>query len=81
VELRITIPRNATVNALQIAIQNELASPFQNIPLDLRQIYYPGSTDERRMQQQALISDYFNGNPPEDLYHVVASPIPPPPNN
>jgi hypothetical protein len=81
IELTITIPRNTAVSRLQIAIQTELGPPFNNVPLDIRQIYYPGSVDERRMQSQALISDYFNEDPPVDLYHVVASPIPPPPNN
>src|SRR3990170_2550079 len=79
VELTITIPRNTPVNGLQTAIQTELGPPFNNVPLDIRQIYYPGSVDERRMQSEALISDYFNGDPPIDLYHIIASPISPPP--
>ncbi|CAI2196211.1 11450_t:CDS:1, partial [Funneliformis geosporum] len=72
---------NTAVSRLQIAIQTELGPLFNNIPLDIRQIYYSGSVNKRCMQSQALISDYFNENPPVDLYHVVASPIPPSPNN
>ncbi len=75
VSLTITLPRNGAVSTLQTAIQTELAPPYNNIPLDIRQIYYPGSVDEKRMQTQAA---YFKGDPPADLYHVVASPIPPP---
>src|SRR5690348_3438868 len=76
--LRITLPRNGAVSTLQTAIQNQLGPPYNNIPFDIRQVYYPESVDERRMQPQALISAYFEGDPPADLYHVVASPIPPP---
>ncbi|RIA85087.1 hypothetical protein C1645_831341 [Glomus cerebriforme] len=76
--LIITLPRNGAVTTLQTAIQNQLGPPYNNIPLDIRQVYYPGSVDEKRMQPQALISAYFEGDPPTDLYHVVASPIPPP---
>ncbi|GES77608.1 hypothetical protein GLOIN_2v1786101 [Rhizophagus clarus] len=63
---------------LQTAIQNELAPPYNNIPFDIRQVYHPGSVDEKRMQTQALISDYFKGDPPANLFHVVALPYPPP---
>ena len=77
VSLTITLPRNGAVSTLQTAIQTELP-PYDNIPLDIRQIYYSGSVDEKRMQTQALISAYFKGDPPTGLYHVVASPIPPP---
>ena len=76
--LRITLPRNGAVTTLQTAIQSQLGHPYNNIPLDICQVYYPGSVDERRMQPQALISAYFEGDPPADLIHVVASPIPPP---
>jgi hypothetical protein len=78
ITLRITLPRNGAVSTLQTAIQAELSPPYNNIPLDIRQIYHPGSVDERRMRSQALISAYFEGDPPADLYHIVASPIPPP---
>ena len=74
VSLTITLPRNGAVSTLQTAIQTELAPPYDNIPLDIRQIYYPGSVNERCMQTQALISAYFKGDPPTDLYHAVASP-------
>ncbi|RGB36026.1 hypothetical protein C1646_758639 [Rhizophagus diaphanus] len=74
----ITVPRNGSVSTLQTAIQAELSPPYNNIPLDIRQIYYPRSVDERRMQPQASISAYFEGDPPADPYHIVASPIPPP---
>ncbi|CAJ0751480.1 5566_t:CDS:1, partial [Entrophospora sp. SA101] len=69
VSLVIMIPRNGTVNDLQTTIQNQLES---NIPLDIRQIYYPGPVDERRMRSPALISSFFNGDPPENVYHIVA---------
>ncbi|CAG8723899.1 14177_t:CDS:2, partial [Rhizophagus irregularis] len=39
-------------NPLQTAIQNELAPPCNDTPLDIRQIYYPGNVDEKRMQTQ-----------------------------
>ncbi|GBB89936.1 hypothetical protein RclHR1_01680007 [Rhizophagus clarus] len=74
----ITVPRNGSVSTLQTAIQAKLSPPYNNILLDIRQIYYPGSVDEKRMQPQALISE---GDPPADLCHVVASPIPPPSYN
>ncbi|GBC04854.1 hypothetical protein RclHR1_05900001 [Rhizophagus clarus] len=76
--LIITLPRNGAVNTLETSIQSELEPPYNNIPLDIRQVYYPGSVDERRMQTQALISAYFKGDPPANLFHVVASSIPPP---
>ncbi|RIA86895.1 hypothetical protein C1645_828595 [Glomus cerebriforme] len=76
--LTIMLPRNGTVGMLQTAIQTKLKPPYNNIPLDIHQIYYPGSVDEKCMQTQALISAYFKGDPLADLYHVVASPIPPP---
>ncbi|CAJ0759872.1 7135_t:CDS:2 [Entrophospora sp. SA101] len=56
VVLTITISRDATVDDLQTAIQNQLSPPFNNIPLDIRQIYYSGSVDERRMRSPAPIS-------------------------
>ncbi|GBC10466.1 hypothetical protein RclHR1_09650008 [Rhizophagus clarus] len=74
--LIITLSRNGAVTTLQTAIQNQLGSPYNNIPLDIRQVYYPGSVDERHMQPQALISAYFEGDSLTDLYHVFASPIP-----
>ncbi|GET55523.1 hypothetical protein GLOIN_2v1765706 [Rhizophagus irregularis DAOM 181602=DAOM 197198] len=64
------VPRGQTVNALEAVIQNNLGASFNYIPLDIRQIH-PGSVDERRMQSQVLISDYFNGDPPADYFHIV----------
>ncbi|CAJ0768203.1 2062_t:CDS:2 [Entrophospora sp. SA101] len=58
VVLTITISRDATVDDLQTAIQNQLSPPFNNIPLDIRQIYYSGSVDERRMRSPAPISSF-----------------------
>ncbi|CAJ0852360.1 5004_t:CDS:1 [Entrophospora sp. SA101] len=69
VSLIITIPSDGTVDDLQTAIQNQLES---NISLDIRQICHPGPVDERRMRSPALISSFFNGDPPENVYHVVA---------
>jgi len=48
--LRITLFRNEAVSTLQTAIQNQLRPPYNNIPLDIHQVYYPRSVDERRMQ-------------------------------
>ncbi|PKB97655.1 hypothetical protein RhiirA5_432709 [Rhizophagus irregularis] len=67
------VPRGQTVNALEAVIQNNLGASFNYIPLDIRQIH-PGSVDERRMQSQVLISDYFNGDPPADYFHIVVYP-------
>ncbi|CAH1768068.1 3533_t:CDS:2, partial [Entrophospora sp. SA101] len=64
VSLKIIISRNETVDNLQTAIQNQLES---NIPLDIRQICHPGPVDERRMRSPALISSFFNGDPPENI--------------
>ncbi|PKY54663.1 hypothetical protein RhiirA4_409971, partial [Rhizophagus irregularis] len=55
---RITIDRRQTVSALETAIQNNLGASFNNIPLVIRQIH-PSSVNERRMQSQTLISEYF----------------------
>ncbi|RIA96159.1 hypothetical protein C1645_815727 [Glomus cerebriforme] len=76
--LRIMLLRNGAVSTLQIAIQNQLSLLYNNIPLDIYQVYYPGNVDERCIQPQALIFAYFEGDPPADLYHIVVSPIPPP---
>ncbi|PKK73499.1 hypothetical protein RhiirC2_740701 [Rhizophagus irregularis] len=57
------------------AIQNELVSPCNDTPLDIRQIHYPGNVDEKRMQTQVLIP-LISKEIPTDLYHIVASPIP-----
>ncbi|RGB25794.1 hypothetical protein C1646_820820 [Rhizophagus diaphanus] len=54
-----------TVSALETAIQNNLGASFNNIPLVIRQIH-PSSVNERRMQSQTLISEYFNGQPDTD---------------
>ncbi|GBC19980.2 hypothetical protein RIR_jg27080.t1 [Rhizophagus irregularis DAOM 181602=DAOM 197198] len=43
------------ISPLQTAIQNELAPPCNDTPLDIRQIYYPGNVDEKRMQTQKLL--------------------------
>ncbi|CAI2197763.1 1011_t:CDS:2, partial [Funneliformis geosporum] len=32
---------------LQTAIQKQLKPPYNNIPFDIRQVYYPRSLDER----------------------------------
>ena len=80
ITLRITLPRNGAVSTLQTAIQNKLAPPYNNIPFDIRQVYHSGIMDEKRMQPQALISAYFVGDPPTNVFHIVASPIPPPPS-
>ncbi|CAJ0827855.1 3741_t:CDS:1, partial [Entrophospora sp. SA101] len=58
---------DATVDGLQTAIQNQLAPPFNNIPLDIRQIYHPVSVEERRMRSPAPISSFFNDDPPENI--------------
>ncbi|UZO15213.1 uncharacterized protein OCT59_006644 [Rhizophagus irregularis] len=63
------------ISPLQTAIQNELAPPCNDTPLDIRQIYYPGNVDEKRMQTQVLIP-LISRRSPTDLYHIVASPIP-----
>lgn len=69
----VEISINATVNELQTAIQSKLRPPLNNIPLDVRQIH-PSSINEKRMQSQALISDYFSGDPPKNYYHITVYP-------
>ena len=57
------LPRSGAVSTPQTAIQTELASPYDDIPLDIHQIYYSRSVDERCMQTKVLISTYFKGDP------------------
>uniref|UniRef100_U9TBS1 Uncharacterized protein n=2 Tax=Rhizophagus irregularis TaxID=588596 RepID=U9TBS1_RHIID len=71
---RITIDRGQTVSALETAIRNNLGASFNNIPLDIRQIH-PSSVNERRMQSQTLISEYFNGQPDTDYVHITVHPV------
>ncbi|CAH1757776.1 1101_t:CDS:1, partial [Entrophospora sp. SA101] len=63
---------DTTVDDLQTTIQNQLSFPFNNIPLDIRQIFHSGSVDERRMRSPSPISSFFNDNPPRNVYHIIA---------
>ena len=67
--LTITLPRNGTVGT---AIQTEL----EIISLLISVKFIILGVDEKRMQTQALISAYFEGDPSADLIHVVTFPIP-----
>lgn len=69
----ITIDSGKAVSELETAIQNNLGASFK---LEIRQIH-PSSAGERRMQSQALISEYFNGQPDTDHVHIKAYPAPP----
>jgi hypothetical protein len=73
---RITIDRGQAVSILETAIQNNLGLSFTNIPLEIRQIHL-SSINERPMRSQALISEYFNGQPDIDYIYITVYPVSP----
>lgn len=71
--ISITVPEMKELAHFKLLFKTEFAPPYNNTALDILQIYYPRGVDEKPMQ---LISAYFKGDPPTDLYHIVASPYP-----
>ncbi|EXX63242.1 hypothetical protein RhiirA5_505358 [Rhizophagus irregularis] len=71
---KITIDKTKAVSELESIIQNNLGTPFNNIPLEVRKIH-PAIDIKMRMQPRAPISDYFNEEPSEDLFHVTVYPL------
>jgi len=67
----VTVSRSQAVSDLEAIIQNRLGAPFNSIRLKIHQVY----PREALMQPQDLISTFFNEQPREDYFHVVAQPL------
>ena len=67
----VTVSRSQAVSDLKAIIRNRLGAPFNSIRLKIRQVY----PREALMQPQDLISTFFNEQPREDYFHVVAQPL------
>ncbi|RIA91878.1 hypothetical protein C1645_821429 [Glomus cerebriforme] len=67
----VTVDRSQAVSVLEATIQSRLEKPFNNICLKIHQVY----SRETLMQPQDLISTFFNEQPREDYFHVVAQPL------
>ncbi|CAG8579564.1 7525_t:CDS:2 [Ambispora leptoticha] len=55
---------------LETEIRNQLPPQFKNVPFIIR-AFHPGPVKYRVVQPQTLISDYFNGDPPTSVIHIL----------
>ena len=71
VEQIVTVDRSQAVSNLEAIIQSRLGAPFNRIRLKIRQVY----PSEALMQPRDLIFTFFNEQPQEDYFHVIAQPL------
>ncbi|PKY35222.1 hypothetical protein RhiirB3_455729 [Rhizophagus irregularis] len=72
---KVTIDKTQAVSELKSIIQNNLGTPFNNIPLEVQK-FHPAIDIKMCIQLRAPISDYYNKKPSTNIFYVTVYPLP-----